>query len=162
MSDIKAKVIKASYDLQQRVGTGKIDEAVIQKAEVKLQENTEDFGPIATGFLEALAVAIAQAKKGEVSKEELLKSAVEPVMNLKANAKMFGYEMVTQMANVMLNFLEKIPELDGDAVAIIDANQKTLYAIIMKKMKGDGGDYGRMLEAELRGAVQRYMSKKNL
>jgi len=84
----------------------------------------------------------------------------QPVMELKANARMFKYGLVSSLANIMLGFLESIEKLDKDAIEIVSAHQKTLHAIISREMKGDGGEYGVLLEKELRDAIRRYFSKR--
>ncbi|MCB1531787.1 MAG: hypothetical protein KDJ35_02845, partial [Alphaproteobacteria bacterium] len=63
-------------------------------------------------------------------------------------------------ANVMLSFLEAVKELDEDVVRIVEAHHKTLSAIVIKKMQGDGGQAGKLMEDELRAACKRYFSKK--
>jgi len=81
-------------------------------------------------------------------------------MTIKANAAMFNYDLITNLANVMLSFLESIKKLDKDVIEIVDAHHKTLTMIVLKKMKGDIGEPGKQLENELKGVCKRYFSRK--
>lgn len=159
----KVRIIKASKTLQIKAGSGDIEDEKITKAEVVIEKNAEDFAPIAKEFLDRLLTATetARSEGHDLSKNKMLKaSMIQPVMELKANARMFKYDLVTSLANIMLGFLENVKELDKDAIEIVGAHHKTLTAIILKKMKGDGGTNGLLLQTELEDAVERYFSKR--
>ena len=162
MSDENQKplVHKANYQLQKRVGKGPIDAKALERAQSMIEEAAEDFEPLAMTFLSKLKVAIDNAQKDEGSVEDQIKNMTSPVMELKANAKMFKYDLVSSLANIMLGFLETIDKLDKDAIDIVAAHQQTLQLIVMKKMTGDGGEHGQLFQRELRDAVQRYFSKR--
>jgi len=155
------KVIKAKKDLQEKVGTGKIDEAVVEKCQSVMDNNDIDFQPLAMEFLDKLSQAIKAAKASEIDTKSSINDLTAPVMQLKANAATFKYDLIGNLANVMLSFLENIKELDKDAIAIIEAHHKTLTAIVIKKMVGNGGAFGKQMEEELKGACQRYFAKIN-
>ena len=159
----KARIIKASKTLQIKAGTGEIEAEKITKAEIVIEKNAEDFGPIAKEFLDRLLLATdtARAEGSDLNKNAMLKAAMtQPVMELKANARMFKYDLVTSLANIMLGFLENVRELDKDAIEIVAAHHKTLSIIVLKKMKGDGGSNGILLQTELEDAVDRYFKRR--
>ena len=163
MSDVtssQVKVYKASHELQLKAGTGEVDPNKIQKAESAIQNNTENFTEVGGEFLERLAAGVARARNSDLPMKEKIAGMTQPVMELKANARMFKYELVTELANVMLGFLENIRDLDKDAIEIVAAHHTTLNAIISKEMKGDGGSSGPMLRMELEDACQRYFKKR--
>ncbi len=154
------KVIKASKSLQVKAGKGEISEEAIQRAEETIEKNDEDFISIADGFLLRLADGIDRARNGGGTKAELIAGMTKPVMELKANAAMFKYDLVTSLAAIMLDFLETIEYLDDTVVEIVAAHHKTLTAIVHKKMKGDGGQMGPVLQKELAGVCARYLAQK--
>lgn len=162
MSDENQKplVHKANYQLQKKIGKGPIDTKALERAQSMIEEATEDFEPLAMTFLSKLSIAIGDAQKDVGSVDNQIKNMTSPVMELKANAKMFKYDLVSSLANIMLGFLETINELDKDAIEIVAAHQQTLQLIVMKKMTGDGGEHGQLFQRELRDAVQRYFSKR--
>lgn len=156
----KPKIIKANYILQSKVGSGPLDEEVVRRSQEVMDNNNVDFSPLAMDFLKQLQEAIATVKTGKFNTKEAMQAMTEPVMQLKANAATFRYTLLGNLANVMLSFLEAVKELDEDVVRIVEAHHKTLSAIVIKKMQGDGGQAGKLMEDELRAACKRYFSKK--
>lgn len=159
MSTNQAKVIKVENKLRQKAGVGDISEAVIAASEVIIQSNQVDFKEVATPILQKLRAAIIKAQQEPDNIESVSKVMVDCVMELKANGPMFKYELVGNLASVMLSFLEHIHTFDKDSVEIIGAHEKTLSAIIDKGIKGDGGPLGTQLRSELEGACERYYRK---
>jgi len=155
----QVKIIKASKELQLKAGTGNIEARRIERAEKVIESNPHDFVPTAQEFLERLENGIRAARKGSGTQADLIAGVTRPVMELKANAQMFKYDLVSILANVMLGFLEHIQSLDKDAIDIVEAHHKTLSLIIHRQMKGDNGSNGALLKMELEEAVQRYFIK---
>mgnify|MGYP001185254598 FL=1 len=154
------RVFKASYDLQSKVGKGPLDEDTVRRCQAVLDREASGFEDLAGDILDRLELAIEKARLGKHNENDLIEAMTQPVMELKANARMFKYGLVSSLANIMLGFLESIEKLDKDAIEIVSAHQKTLHAIISREMKGDGGEYGVLLEKELRDAIRRYFSKR--
>lgn len=156
----KANVYKANRMLQQKVGSGPLDERAVQRSQKAIDENDVDFTPLGMRFLDLLEAAVKQAGDEFIDMKTRKQALTSPVMELKANAAIFHYSLIGNLANIMLSFLESIEELDKDAVSIVGAHHTTLHAIVMKKMKGDGGKYGDILTGELKDACARYYAKK--
>ena len=154
------QIIKASNELQKRVGSGMIEPGVIARAQTVMNNPGVDFAPIATDFLDQLRRAIDQASDPQISFAIRLSALSRPVMELKANARMFHYDLITLLANVMLGFLEAVQDLDRDAIEIVSAHERTLRVIVERKMSGEGGPYGQVLIQELKDACNRYFAKR--
>lgn len=155
------EVIKANKILQAKVGTGPLDQATVERCQRVMDNNDVDFAPLAKEYLDELDRAIAKATSGgSESRDELVAAMTAPVMQLKANAATFRYDLIGSLANVMLSFLEAVSELDKDVITIVAAHHQTLNAIVANKMEGDGGVHGQQMEQELKGACQRYFAKK--
>ena len=86
---------------------------------------------------------------------------VDPVMQIKANARVLKYTLVGNLADTMLTFLERLNLADQYAFEIIQAHQKTLTHLVNCEMKGSGGDTGTSLEKEPQSACNRYMNIKS-
>lgn len=155
----KVKIHKASKALQLKAGTGGFTPDKITKANKVIEDNTADFSEISNDFLVKLLDGIRKAKAGAGKQEELLANLIKPVMSLKAHGKMFKFELVSSLADIVLGFLEHVKELDADVIDIVEAHHKTLSLIIKKGVTGDGGGSGPLLVAELSDACQRYHSK---
>lgn len=158
----KPKTYKASLLLQNKVGIGPLDQKIVEKAQNAIDNNEVDFTPLGLQFLEKLTENLDKVEKelgvGNIDEQKQL--ITRPVMELKANATIFHYSLIGNLANIMLSFLESINEIDKDAVSIVRAHHTTLNAIILKKMKGDGGKNGEIFMSELKQACARYYSKK--
>jgi hypothetical protein len=160
MHEEKAKIIKANNKLQQKVGAGPLDLKTVIQSQHVIDNNTVDFVPLGLAILHKLEIAVAQARTGETSIKDMKQILTTPVMELKANATTFHYTLIGTLANIMLNFLETITVLDKDAIDIVNAHHDTLHMIIVRKMKGAGGEAGQILAKELQQACDRYYHKK--
>lgn len=149
-------VYKASKMLQQKVGAGPLDEAIVAKSQKVIDENDVDFTPLGLQFLGKLGEALKKANDASIPMKDRKQGLTGPVMELKANAAIFKYNLIGNLANIMLSFLESTPELDKDAITIVDAHHKTLHLIVVQKMTGDGGKQGEILIHELKDACTRY------
>lgn len=158
---IPHRVIKADTSLQVKVGTGPLNAETIKQCQDIIDNFDEDFAPEAAKFLNALKQAIANARQNDAKDSETLNALTTPVMQLKANASLFGYQLIGNLANIMLSFLESIKSIDNDVIDIIEAHQKTISLIVLKQLKGDGGATGKIMEQELQQACNRYYSKRS-
>lgn len=158
----KTKTYKANQALKQRVGSGPLNPILVERAQKALEDNDVDFTPLGLQFLGELEKNLDQVgPKPDPDKLAAQKQLLtEPVMELKANATLFHYSLVGNLANIMLNFLESINELDKDALSIVRGHHDSLKAIITNKMKGDGGGNGKIMMSELSDACARYYNKK--
>jgi|TARA_R110002126_G_scaffold3263_1_gene18349 hypothetical protein len=157
----KARVITASLALQAKAGRGKVDDQKVRACQDALAQKTANFKPVALELLDQLEAALHNAAQSDPSDLNEHKAQIfKPIFDLKASAKMFRYDLVTIMANIMVDFLERLKTLDKDAVEIVLAHHKTLTLIIVKKMSGTGGDSGKALAKELQSACTRYFTSR--
>ncbi|NCC22904.1 MAG: hypothetical protein EOM26_10665 [Alphaproteobacteria bacterium] len=159
--ETRVNIYKATKILQAKVGSGAVEKEKVEVCQKQIDENQTDFGPMAKEFLDELTRAVTFARAGKEDLQSLRQHVTQPVMQLKANGAMFGYTLIGDLANIMLNFLETVSRIDDDIIAIVEAHQKTLAAIVNNQMKGDGGATGKMMKDELVGACKRYMEKRH-
>lgn len=162
MQNQNVKVYKASQVLKNRIGLVRVDDMTKQRCQQVIEDNTQDFKPMAQVFLDRLMKAVTHASDGTVDMAKRKAAVTEPIMELKANAKMFKFDLVGDLANIMLSFVEAISRLDSDAVSILSAHQRTLSAIVTKGLRGDGGAVGHEMVKELRAVCERYFKKRAL
>lgn len=159
----KVRFIKPPNILKQKVGSGGIDESLLERGQQAIAKADFDFAPYAEQFLKQLADFAKQARKAgnndnfKVAKEKM----IGPVMQLKANGGMFQYQLVSDVADIALQFLEAVDAANDDAFEVIQAHENTIKVIIKNKLKGDGGREGYALIKELDQACQRYFTKYN-
>ena len=165
MKTSKGKGVKFYYPpntLREKVGIGGIDPKRLEKGEDYIDNNELDFLPYAVKIMNRLEKLIAEARGNSDKGKKTIDRLVQPIMELKANGGMFRYRLVSEIAEVVLSFLENVKTLDADCFDIIDAHQTALQVIINNKLKGDGGKEGRVLAEELRKATTRYYKKHNI
>lgn len=159
----KAEFFSPPNGLKIKVGHGGLSDDILQKAEALLENNTADFRPLGEMYLEAMmrgVNAIKDSSDRALARDEgAIAAVLFPVMQLKANGGMFHYNLVTHIADRLIQFLEVIEEVDTDAIEIIMAFHTTIRAILLGQIKGEGGQRGKELLAALVDACYRYLEK---
>ncbi|MCC6597478.1 MAG: hypothetical protein IT559_01655 [Alphaproteobacteria bacterium] len=154
----RAEFIKPPNVLKDKAGYGGLSESILQKAQKLLEDNVQDFQPLGMLYLESLARSIENAKdwKDARDTEGTLTQMLYPAMQLKANGGMFGYQLVTQIADKLIQFLEVLDEPDIGAIEIIMAFHTAIRAVVSGRIMGDGGKDGKDLAQALDMACRRY------
>ncbi len=157
----KAEFIKPPNTLKAKVGYGGLSDDILNKAQALLENNTVDFVPLAEMYLESLMKGIELAKNAgpDVENELIIAHMLYPGMQLKANGGMFHYALVTKIGDKLIQFLEVINEPDIEATEIVLAFHTTLRAVVLGRIKGDGGKHGAELLTALNDACMRYFEK---
>ena len=158
-NEAKARRIKASKDIQAKVGTGQVSESVVKRAQGVIDNNQVDFVAVASPFLKDLREAIEAAKKSKNMAEYDIVKITKPMMNMKANAGSFKYELVSELAGSVLLLLENTGTLNRKNIQITDVTYKTMLLLVMKKIKGDGGDMGSSLRIAYGDMCQKFMPR---
>lgn len=139
------KIIKASRELQNKVGTGTINEEKISAAQKIMDDNKTDFAPLAKPELDKLRKAIEKAREDSSNPDAIMKSLKTPIMNLKANAGTFNYGFLSKLTGTVLLFLEDVKTPDRKIIQIVDVLHKTILLALAYQMRGDGGKNGKVL-----------------
>jgi hypothetical protein len=157
----RAEFFKMPNILKKKVGDGGLAEEILEKAEQLLANHSVDFAPLGEMYLVALSkgIELAKSARGDDDNEYIISSMIYPAMQLKANGGMFHYELVTKIADKLIQFLEVIEYPDIDAVEIVLAFHTTIRAIVMGRIQGPGGRYGEELLQALNAACMRYFEK---
>lgn len=143
-----AKTIAASRALQKRVGTGEIDEHIVKKAQALMDENTVDFAPLARPYLDDLTKALAAAHSVQGTLDaQTRESLAVPIMNLKANATTFNYQLIGNLTGTVLTFLESHNKPGKKTLQVVELLNKTIRLLVARQMKGQGGSTGAALQS---------------
>lgn len=158
----RAEFIKPPNVLKEKVGSGGLSDAILDKAQKLLEDNVHDFQPLGILYLESLARSIENAKGTDTpdDTENIIMQMIYPAMQLKANGGMFRYPLVTRIADSLVQFLEVLEEPDIEAIEIIMAFHTSLRAVIHGKIMGDGGKDGQELLSALEMACNRYFERR--
>lgn len=155
-----AELISPPNRLKEKVGSGGIDDAVVNKAQELLERNTIDFEPLAAMMVDLLVDAINDAKAGSLQGEEAIETMLYPAMQLKAQGTMFHYPLISDISHILVNFLETVTAMDRDVVDIVVAHKMAIKAVLASHLKGDGGKTGKELREALMDACTRYYKSK--
>lgn len=162
----KAEFINPPNMLKTKVGADGLNATVLDQAQKLLEKNSSmiDFRPIAEMYLNSLLKAIDKAthEAGKRKDREILNDICEPVFYLKANGKMFGYKLITEMAEKFILFLNSIDRVDGKSLEIMHAFHTSMSAVVRGEIKGEGGVEGQNLMQTLQEACVKYIDKQTL
>lgn len=153
------KIITIRNVLREKAGYGGIDSLLLERAEEFIQNNKINFPMLAQDYLIRSEVAIDTARSKAVRDHNIIYAIIRPIMGLKAGGGMFQYDLITEISDIMLKFLEGISDLNDDALDILEVYQKITNAVIDGKLTGTGGDAGKILTDELYRACRRYAKK---
>lgn len=158
----KAEFINPPNLLKAKVGAGGLSEDILEKAQQLLENNTVDFLPLGEMYLTNLMKGIDGAKNAHPDDdvEHIISQMLYPAMQLKANGGMFHYQLVTGIADKLIQFLEVIHEADIEGIEIVMAYHTTIRAVILGRITGDGGRHGIELLNALNDACLRYFEKR--
>lgn len=161
----EVRVMKASRMLQAKTGTGNLDEKKLQKSQSVIDDYKADFVPLGKDLINKLDLAVKKAAASIPQPEahkEALHGISEIMMQIKGNAGMFQYPLLSKLAGTMLDFFEAVSEVNQDLIDLANANIKTLRLILDGGLSGDGGAHGAILEKELKSAGERYFTKHGI
>lgn len=155
-----ATFIPARKELKDKVGDGGLDEAIIQQAQKKIDDNPIDFKPAAAEYLSKIKGVLCALDAPDLTDDRInsqLAALIEPVMQLKAHSGMFKFSLLGQVADIGLYFVEHLDRLDYKALNILHIFYDAMTLIVQKDMRGDGGIEGETLYIELADVSQHYL-----
>lgn len=142
--------------LKKKVGEGGIPADRLTLAQNFIKANQVDFSPEARKHLSKIKTLMA-ATDGQ--KSQTCEKIILEVMQLKAHGGMFHYGLISLVSDVVLQFLEKVKDLNDDIVAILTAYMHAVGVILDNEMRGEGGKEGMALAWELDQACNRYYKR---
>lgn len=156
----KAKFITPPNRLKLLAGSGGLPKSVIERAQKVMDEYQVDFAPEAQKLIvhmkdAASKIIEAVNENKPYNKEDI----INPVMQLKANGGQFKYQLISDVADICLQFLENVEEYNTEALDVVAAHMTTIQIIIKNNLTGDGGKEGEHLVEELHSACTRYFQK---
>ena len=146
-------------NLINKTGTGKIDPVLIKKAQQVMERNNVDFVPMGRVFIDNLGKLLEDIENLNTLSEEMRFQVTKCVMELKANSKMFGFDLVGDMSVMLLNLIEKSEKVDVHLISLLDVYHKSCKAMIGTNMSGSGGAIGEEILEEFTAACDRYKER---
>ncbi len=154
------KKITAKKDLQNKTGKGCVNPHLVENSQSIIENTPLDFTPVMKTFLEEFKKSIDAAQNLNISNRKIVEDIIFPVMQIKANARIFKYDLVGDLSAIILSFLERAHQVDSLILEILHAQHKTISHLVENNMKGNGDKLGASLKAELQDACNRYLNTK--
>ncbi|HEY8963058.1 MAG TPA: hypothetical protein VIN59_01210 [Alphaproteobacteria bacterium] len=158
----RAEFITPANTLKAKLGSGGLDENVLEQAQKLVDDAGIDFLPTGQRYLVSLqeAIRLASVQSGNIDDEALIATMIYPAMQLKGNGGMFGYPLVTLVAGKLVQFLEMIRTPDEDALDIVGGFAAAIQAIMLLGEKAaEVAEHGEDLSDALDDACRRYFEK---
>lgn len=155
-----AEMITPPNHLKEKVGSGGISEAIVEKAQSMIETNTVDFRPIATALLEQLDETIAHARTGSLTGEKAIEAMIYPAMQMKSQGSMFHYPLVTEFSDILVNFLETVETADNDVLDIVAAHKMSINVVLKGQIKDASDAAAAELRSALMDACKRYYKNR--
>lgn len=158
--DKKARLISLENKLKSKVGSGGIPAHLIEKAQKYIDDNPTEYKPDGLETLKRIQSLLTELETAtNAQRPVLIEKLIAEVMRLKASGAMFRYDLVSMIADVLLDFLETVRTMNPDVMEIIKAHNEIISVVLNREMKGGGGKEGTALSRELFKACARYYEK---
>lgn len=158
----KAKVLILPNRLREKVGgrpgkTGTLNPDVITKAETKVEEISVQYQDEAIEEVKILEEAFAAcASSAGSAQTQYLRKINRLVHDLRGQGASFGYPLLTEFAESLFAFTDKLETAGAEQLEIIKAHIGVIHVVAHQKMRGDGGEVGQQLKKSLKVAIDRY------
>jgi len=65
--------------------------------------------------------------------------------NAKGQGATFGYPLITDIGEHLCRYIERVPEIQSDEMAVIREHIQAMDTVLKEKLTGDGGETGQAL-----------------
>lgn len=145
--------IRPPNPLKDKVGDGGIGKSVIESAEEAMRHSANNFVPVIDRYIQKISDSLNNKKN---TSSDTIREVSHAVTQLKAQGSMFNYPLVTEVSELILKFLPRVKNIDGDILEIISAYQVTVRAIAKQELRGNKTVAGATLVVALKEACDRY------
>ena len=152
---------KARKNLRNRIGEHTtITQTQIEKAEELIGNGMVDYSPYVFDCLEDILMTVQDVRNGGNDMDDLFYDRVIiPLVQIKGQAAMFGNPVASQLAHIVVNFMEHYHRLDNDVLKIIEACCHSIRISYTKDIKDLASSKAQLLISELQYAMKRYNHK---
>lgn len=155
MPESQAQFIRPPNPLRKaKVGSGpaKLDPQLLAKAEAAVDDMQKHYADWADEDLTQLEKTLSDIREAEDQLPHI-KTLFRHALDMKGQGGSFGYDMVTQVAGSLADFITDRTKLKGIDIDVVAAHVQTMRAVFFEDVKGDGGKTGQALMAGLHAIV---------
>lgn len=155
MADSQTQFIRPPNSLRKaKIGSGpaKLDAQLLARAEAAVEAMHDNYADWADEDLTVMEQRLKVIREAE-DQSEHIRVMFRHALDMKGQGGSFGYDMVTQVAGSLADFVDGRTELRGIDFEVVAAHVKTMRAVLAEDVKGDGGKTGQALMAGLNAMV---------
>jgi len=129
---------------------------LLKMAESELDRVVLDFHDWAADYLRRLIrlVTAAEEESEPERRRRFLREINGIAHELRGQGGLFGYPLMTTLAQSLFDATQTGCAEDNDAIAIVKAHVDAMRVVVRDQVKGDGGAVGRALLSTLRDAIE--------
>jgi chemotaxis protein histidine kinase CheA len=127
--------------------------ARLDEVQAQLSALENDLGELIGAELSAARQAFELAVSEPDNRDRHIASLTAAVHDIKGVAGSFGYGLVSDIAANLHQFLKRSGSGDARVLPVVEAHLQAFDEIRGQNLKGDGGDLGQRLLADLRALV---------
>jgi hypothetical protein len=130
-------------------------EAVLARAQAAVADLAKSYVPNTIIDLDRCAALLKHAREDAGTRAQSVKDLYGIAHNIKGQGSSFGYPLVTRIGHSLCTLVrQERPFSDAD-LGVIQAHLDALRLILVKDIKGEGGEVGAKLAARLENMVIR-------
>jgi hypothetical protein len=128
-------------------------EAVLARAQAAVADLAKNYGPNTIADLDRCAALLKSAREDAGVRAAAIKELYGMAHNIKGQGSSFGYPLVTRIGHSLCTLVRQEREFADADLGVIQAHLDALRLILIKDIKGEGGEVGAKLAARLENMV---------
>jgi HPt (histidine-containing phosphotransfer) domain-containing protein len=128
-------------------------EAVLARAQAAVADLAKNYIPNTLVDLDRCAAQLKSARDTPDQRGDAIKELHNTAHNIKGQGSSFGFPLVTRIAHSLCNLVRQERAFSDGDLGVIQAHLDALRLILIKDIKGDGGEVGAKLAARLENMV---------
>ncbi len=148
----KPEIINPPNKLKTKVstgGTGAVTPETLAQAEASFAEMRADYLEWVEADLGKLANALAGLKVGMTAGDAIYRDLFAVAHDVKGQGGSFGYHLMTEIGTLMCRYLKDLDRVDEESMELLALCLDAMWAVINRRLSGDGGSDGRRVMAGL-------------
>lgn len=124
-------------------------EAVLARAQAAVADLARNYGPDTLGDLDRCAALLKTAREAPERRAGAVKDLYNIAHNIKGQGGSFGYPLVTRIGHSLCTLVRQERTFSDADLGVVQAHLDALRLILVKDIKGEGGEVGAKLAARL-------------
>ena len=138
-------------------GNGQLDRRVLDKAQSAINKYAPEYPDNVERDLDILnAVTQELMEVPEEQQAGVLKRLSKVANDVQSLGTTFGYDLITAFGQSLCRYTDSMQSANSNQMVMIRAHVDTISIVLHRKIKGDGGEEGRLLASELKKALEKH------